>query len=247
MDCHDAQFMLRIRGWGNNEGCPEEFKALDSHLLSCRDCATLAERILSQDRALARAMVAVNVPPGLEVQIREGIRNTQRRKKQLRLALGLAWAASFLLILGLIWGISSASRPSLQLDALALGEDFRLDNPDAAAREWLHQQHLPERLPLAFNMALCITQGHRTVQGRRVPYLLFHDTRGSSMQRIAYVLFFRDGEFRNLRELQPVMSSYFQSRIFHDVDGHRGLTMVVLFTGQTDDDLKPFLLLNQQT
>jgi len=246
MDCNEAYFSMQMKGRGNVEAAPGEFAELDRHLAACPHCSRVARSLAAEDAALSRAMAAVPVPQGLRLELHRQLRDHTHARRRMRSYRLVATAAAVLIAVGIGLGVTSAARPPLDLVQFTLDQDARFENPDEPVRLWLAANHLPER-PLPFNMALLVAQGTEKIQGREVPYLVFSRPGEGREPRIAKLFFLKDQQFVGLKDLREAQSSRFQTRILRDERQFPGVTMLVLFTGQTDDDLKPFLLTHNQT
>lgn len=242
MQCRDAHFYLRLRRHANDELGDDLISDLDRHLAGCPDCAIDSRNALIFDRAVASAMKSVVIPAGLrdklltQVMVHQG--NRLRRSAYRMTAL----AASLLLVLGLGFGMFSASRPKLDTDALVRSQDEQIQNPEHAIKHWLTAQHFPDQLPLPFNPDLLLLLGSERVQGRDVPVIVF----GGAVERgYAKVYLFRStGEFNiDPKDLRDAQASNTRA-IVKKLPQAPGVVYVVVYTGH---DLQPFLQAVQAT
>ena len=165
MQCRDVEFYLRLRRQANDELGSDVVADLDRHLAGCPECACVSNSIRSFDCAVASAMKAVAIPAGLRDKLLTQAlahRGTVLRRKVYQLA---ALAASLFLVMGLAFGLFSASRPKLDPGELAYNHEAQFQNPDLAIQKWLAAEHFPAELPLPFNTDLLTSLGYERVQG----------------------------------------------------------------------------------
>ncbi len=233
MDCHDAQFYLRLRRPGSDESDPDVTAALERHLAGCPGCGAAGRAIAGFDAAVGRAMRAVPVPDGLRDQLFAEVatrRGTVLRRKMYRYA---AAAASVVVTCGLALGVYSAARPQADVTALTISND-ELGQPQGAEKQiaaFLKAQYLPT-LPESFDPTLFIHAGTESVQGRDVPVLIFRERSGPG---IAKVYAFRGTAFK-LDAIRDEQASLFTAKPYPHPAAR--MTYVVVFTGM---DLTPFL------
>jgi hypothetical protein len=233
MECRDAQFYLRLRRHVADELGPEVTAELDRHVVGCPRCAADARAVARFDAALATAMQNVPIPPGLRDQLIAKLsaqRGAVLRRKAYRWA---AVAAVLLLSIGMGYGALRQSRPRLDTDQLVQVHDARQDpdQAEAAVRQWLVSQKLPDRLPEPFDYRLLVTYGTELVQGRDVPVVVFH-----AGTETAKVYFFRDSQF-DLKAVPPLaQASHWQAKAYPRETP--GVLVVVVSTIPT---LDPFL------
>src|SRR5438093_1533001 len=165
MECRDAQFYLRFSRPGANDLAPEDTAALTQHLAGCSPCSSEARSVSAFDAAVGRAMRAVEVPTGLRARL---IASTSAQRGTLlrrRLGRSAAVAASLVLALGIGLGALTSRRPQPDTAELAMkGNDLarmlwpnapigpvgfavdpqRAQNNEAAVRNWLKAEHLPD-------------------------------------------------------------------------------------------------------
>ena len=236
MQCRDAEFYLRLRRHANDELGDDLIGDLDRHLAVCPECALASRYMLSFDRAVASAMRSVDIPTGLrdrlltQVMVQQG---TRVRRVAYRMT---ALAASLLLVLGLGYGMFSASRPKLDTDALVRGLDEQIQDPERMIQQWLLARHFSDQLPLPFNPDLLISLGNEQVQGREVPVIVF----GARGERgFAKVYLFRtNGDFNiDSQSLRDAQASHTRA-IVTKLPQAPGVVYVVVYTGH---DLQQFL------
>lgn len=237
MQCRDAQFYLRLRRHAHDELGADVAADLDRHIVGCTACALDSQAALAFDRSLAAAMKAVAVPADLRDKLHTqflAYRGTVLRRKAYRLT---ALAASLFLVIGLGFGVFSASRPKLDTDALVMNADEQIQNPEGAIKRWLIAQHFPAQLPMQFNADLLVSLGSERIQGQDVPVMIFG---GSVEHGFAKVYLFRkNGEFdldtQNLRDAQASNTR----AIVKSQPQAPGVVYVIVYTTH---DLQPFLL-----
>ncbi len=232
MNCHTAAYLLALRHPGIDDLGPEGTADLDRHLAGCPGCAAESRARLAADAALARAMKAVPVPPGLKAKLHRDLAARRAVASRRRFSLRLAAAASVLLAVGLGFGVAAVRRPPLDLDAWVSAAE---QDPDAATRAWLAENDLPDALPEPFDLNLLVSRGTERVQGRDVPVMVFCDGRGPQLGT-AKVYYCRDDQFVTAGAAADAQASYFKAVTYRD--DRRRLSIVVVHTGT---DLKPFL------
>ncbi len=149
MQCRDAQFYLRLRRHAGDELGADVTADLDRHTAGCPACAADARSAASFDRAVAVAMRAVSVPTGLRDKLStlaSAHRGAVIRRKAYHLA---ALAASLFLVVGLAFGMFSASRPKIDTNLMVMNNDELIQNPDGKLLRWLAEQKLPNATPRA--------------------------------------------------------------------------------------------------
>ena len=247
MECRDAQFYLRFSSPGANDLAPEDTAALARHLADCSPCSAEARSVSAFDAAVGRAMRAVEVPTGLRARLIASTSAQRGTMLRRRLGRSAAVAASLLLALGIGIGALTSRRPQPDTAELAMkGNDLarmlptapigfavdpqRAQNNEAAVRNWLKAEHLPD-LPESFDYGLLVEYHWEEVQGRKVPVVHF---RGRE-QGFAKVYAFRATQF-NLKDVQEAQYSDCQAKPY-PIE-RSGVTFVIVFTGL---DLNQFL------
>jgi hypothetical protein len=237
MQCRDAQFYLRLRGHANQELGADCTSELNRHLLGCSDCARDSDRALSFDRSVATAMKNIVIPSGLRDKLATQVLAYRGAILRRRIYRATALAASLLLMVGVGYGIFSASRPRLDTDALVMRADEQIQDPEGAIQKWLSAGHFPAQLPLPFNTDLLISLGSERIQGHDVPVMVF----GGSLERgFAKIYLLRsDGAFNlDPRTLRDAQASNTHAIVLNSPSPGSGLVYVIVYTGH---DLQPFL------
>jgi hypothetical protein len=237
MQCHDAQFYLRLRRQAGDELGADVTADLDRHLAGCPGCAADAGRAASFDRAVASALRAVPVPAGLRDKLlaqSSAHHGAVIRRKVYRVA---ALAASLFFGVGLAFGVFSASRPRIDPTDLAMLHDAQMQDRDGRLlAQWLGEQKFPTELPFPFDPTLVISKGTEKVQGTEVPVVTFaHPTE----RGFAKVYLFRTNGKYNLELLRDAQASHTAAVVIDDPQQFRGVKYVILHTGR---DLTPFFL-----
>jgi hypothetical protein len=237
MQCRDAQFYLRLRRHTNDELGADVVADLDRHIVGCPACALDSRIALSFDRAIATAMKTVAVPTGLRDKLLTQVlayRGTVLRRKAYRLT---ALAASLFLVIGLGYGVFSASRPKLDTIDLVMRADEQIQDPDRTIQLWLTAQHFPAQLPLPLNADLLVSLGSERIQGQDVPVIIY---RGPTERGFAKVYLFREsGEFKlDSQSLQDAQASNTSARVLKSQPQAPGVVYVIVYT---ERDLQPFL------
>jgi hypothetical protein len=237
MQCRDAHFFLRLRRHANDELGADLNADLDRHLAGCAECALDFRSANSFDSAVATAMKSVAIPAGLRDKLLSqalAYRGTVVRRKVYQLA---ALAASLFLIVGVAYGVSSASRPKLDTDLMVLQADEQIQAPDKAIEDWLTAQHLPTELPLPFNTDLLTELAYKRIQGKDVPVIIFGGPPDRGFAKV--YLFHKNGDFKlDPQTLRDAQASNTHAKV---IDGHgkaAGIVYVIVFTGH---DIQPFL------
>jgi hypothetical protein len=244
MQCRDAQFYLRLRRHAGDELGADVTADLDRHTAACPACAADSRVSASFDRAVAVAMRSVTVPVGLRdklATLASAHRGAVIRRKAYHLA---ALAASLFLVVGLAFGMFSASRPKIDTNQFVEFNDELIQNPDGKLQRWLAEQKVPTQLPEPFDPLLLFEVCKETIQGKDIPVAIFrHPT---DPQGFAKVYIFRDDGTYNLKDLQNAQASHTMARVIDDQTRFRGVKYVIVHTvhpprNPQDDLLKPFL------
>ncbi|MCS6863867.1 MAG: DUF3379 family protein [Gemmataceae bacterium] len=224
MECRDAQFYLRWQRHATDELGAEVTTALRQHLAQCPVCAAESQALLAFDKAIARAMKAVPVPPALRDRIRTHVatqRGARLRVQLYRTAVSVA-AAVVLVLLGL--SIFSSTRPRVDPQMLAELADDQLHRPDDYIQNWLIAQKLPTELPHQFDWELVTHRGFDDVQGLKVPVIVFTTPDGRDFAKV--YIFRKDGRF-DMRDLHAGQAS----RASADVYDTPHAVYVIVYTG----------------
>jgi len=237
MQCRDAHFFLRLRRQANDELGQDVVADLDRHLAGCSDCALDSQSVQSFDTAVATAMKAVKIPSGLRDKLLSQAlahRGTVIRRKAYQLA---ALAASLFLVVGVSFGLFSASRPKLDMDAMVNNADEQIQDPDKAIEHFLTTQHFPAELPLPFNSELLTFLGYERIQGKNVPVIIF----GGPVSRGGFAkvyLFRKDGDFKIDQHARDAQASNTQAQVIY---GQGKAANVVYVIVSSERDLQPFM------
>jgi hypothetical protein len=215
MQCRDAQFFLRLRRHVNDELGADVGADLDRHLAGCPECAHDFRIVHSFDSAVASVMKNVAIPAGLRDKLLLQAmtqRGTVIRRKVYQLA---ALAASLFLIVGVSFGVFSASRPKLDIDILVNNADEQFQNPKKTMEQWLTAHNFPTELPLPLNTDLIYILGRERVQGKYVPVILFGRVSNNGERGFAKLyLFDKNGDFKlDSKALQDAEASNAHARV----------------------------------
>ncbi len=237
MQCRDAHFFLRLRRHANDELGADVNADLDRHLAGCAECALDFRSAHSFDSAVAAAMKSVAIPAGLRDKLLSQVlayRGTVVRRKVYQLA---ALAASLFLVVGVAYGVFSASRPKLDTDLLVLQADELIQQPDEAIRHWLASQHLPTELPLPFNTDMLLSRSFEPIQGKNVPVILFG---GRSEREFAKIYIFqKNGDFKIDPQIsRDAQASNTRAMVLFGQGQASGVVYVIVHTGPV---IQPFL------
>jgi len=240
MLCRDVQFYLRLRKHAGDDLGADVTADLHRHLASCPVCAAESQAAESFDRAVAVAVRAVPIPPGLREKLHaqaSAHRGTVIRHRVYRLATA---AGLVFLALGLGLGLFS-SRPKLDTAALVLESDAQLRDPEGSIRRWLEALRLAPELPVPpgetdpFDPELLVSLGTERLQGKDVPVAVFRHPTGRGFAKV-YV-FRTPGEF-DLKSVPDSQGSLTLARVVNNPARYRGAVYVIVCTGPS---LKPFL------
>jgi hypothetical protein len=233
MECRDAQFYLRLRRHTADELGADVTGALDGHLGGCPACAADARAAAAFDRAIGSAMRAVPVPADLRARLitrAAAQRGAVLRHKLYRAA---AACAAALLLVGIGFGVFSATRPKVDTDLLVTRAEEQVSDPEGYTRHWLQAQKLPDQLPRPFDFSLLDSCQIVKVQGRDVPVVAFRSPVPGDNGFARVYVFRADGPF-DLAGLPDAQGSRARAQA---VPG-TGVTYVLVYTGL---DLQPFL------
>lgn len=224
MECRDAQFYLRLRRHAADELGSDVTGALDGHLATCVACAADARAAVSFDRSMASAMKAVPVPAGLREKLFSQASAQQGAILRRKFYRAGAVCAAILVVVGIGFGVFSASRPKLNPEALVGTAEH---NPEEATKSWLASQKLPRELPLPFKYDLFMYRGQEKVQGKDVPFVLFRAPEGGGFAKV--YIFRDDGRF-DLKEAQDVQASHANALVVAGQGESRGATYVIVYS-----------------
>jgi anti-sigma factor RsiW len=73
VDCNTARMLITFFGRQGAELAPEDAADLNAHLAACPKCAAAVQFERAFDSRIARAMMAVPVPPDLKARLIDGI------------------------------------------------------------------------------------------------------------------------------------------------------------------------------
>lgn len=230
MDCGHANLLMLFQRPGRTADLsPEDAAALAAHLAGCPACAAAHANRLAADGAIAAAVNAVTVPANLAERLKERLAS-QIRRAMWRGVVKYALAAS--LLIAAYGGYVAATRPTLDLAALADSQDKLWQAPAHTATEWLAENGLANSLPEDFDLQLATFAGQRKLQGVSTLAMRL-DANG---RQSAWVYFIRSSDF-NLRDAQTGQyTSNVAVRVYRDLPG--GWIAVVAYTG---NNLNAFL------
>jgi hypothetical protein len=185
--------LITFFGRQGAELAPEDAADLNAHLAACPKCAAAVQFERAFDSRIARAMMAVPVPPDLKARLIDGIsahRGAWYRQKFYALA-GLA--ASVLVLAGGIvaWQIQRA--PELTVGAIVDAEDARGRDPAKFVDEYLGRQGLAFRPERPFDLNQLGFVGTGDLNGKEVPVLYLVNGPKNARAKV-YVV--RDTDFK---------------------------------------------------
>jgi hypothetical protein len=241
MDCRTARLLLDLNRPAGRELDGDETQALESHLAACSECSAIARSERQFHQQLGRAMCLVEAPPGLRTSILAKLDKDRgdlyRRQvaKSLRIAVGVA---ACLLVAYLLWNYRQTKRPELYAESVR--DSFlrqQLEKPTKGkVEEWFQQEHgVRIDAPMEFNYNCLVSYDLSSLEGKKVPLLLFFSPDRRSWARVLVV---SDAQF-NLDSLQDKFTSdsgELTVQIWKPEDGHHAY--IIIFTGR---ELKPFL------
>jgi hypothetical protein len=230
MDCQTARLLLDL---GRNCG-PDDTAALDAHLSECGGCQGFAAAQAGFDAAIAAAMRTVPLPAGgaeRMVRLATGRHSAVVRGRWLKTGAGLA-AVALLATLGVVGFYRT--RPRLDTAQVAQAFDYRRDDPERYATDWLRANGLPPALPHPVNYQFFLDANRSDLDGKPTPCL--HFVRGGDTLRV-YVL--SRGQFR-LTDLRPAQSSFATVQPVPESPAHPGVAYLLVYTSPTlDTFLRP--------
>jgi hypothetical protein len=244
MDCKTARLLLDYARPSPAELSGGDAAALESHLVGCPDCETLAHGERQLDDHLGRAVREVPLPPGVRDRLLQRLQR-ERRVRYLRRTVRIA-AAAALVLLGLgMWQFwPRPALPAPDLDALVeyiSQNDSSRQSPEKVD-DWFHANHpdLPMIAPREFdqqpiNYDYLTYSGLDDFQGQRIPLLLFE--RGSNHARV-FVLSRKQFKIEELLQGPLRMNSKGYMVAVCPCPDDAGLVYVFIFTGDT---MAPFL------
>jgi hypothetical protein len=237
MHCRDAQFYLRLRRHAGDELGADVSADLNRHLATCAACGADATSAASFDRAVAGALRAVPVPPGLRDQLlaqASAHHGSVIRHKVYRVT---AVAASLFLAVGLTFGLFSG-RPKLDTELVVQQHDDQTQQPEQAIARWLTGLNVPPELPKPFDPELLVFLGSEQLQGKDVPVAVFqHRTNPREFARV-YVL--RKGGPLDTRDIRDAGISNTVAEVIDESPRHPGVKYLIVYRA-TPEGLKPFL------
>jgi hypothetical protein len=233
VDCSTARMLITFFGRQGSELAPEDAADLNAHLAGCPKCADAVRFERAFDDRVAKAMLAVPVPPDLKAKLLDGIaaqRGAWYRQKFYALA-GLA-AAVVLAVGGVVaWQIQGA--PELTTAGIVDREDARAQDRGAFVDRYLRDHGRPDFRPeRPFDLYQLELVGTSDLNGKDVPVLYFLNVPKNARAKV-YVV--RDTEF-NWKNLPQDGSSQPGGQYGHQValvrDKNRSdVGYVVVFTG----------------
>ncbi len=243
MECRDAQFYLRMRRHAADELGPDVTAPLDEHLAACPACAAEARALMSFDRAVASAMVAVPIPAGLRARLVAAGAEKQGAALRRKAYRAVAALAASVLFAGLALGVFTNTRPKVNTDDLVAVNDRQLSEPQLSTKEWLVVQKLPDQLPLPFDYGLLVFRGYEKVNGREVPVIVFRSpppdpANPGEPAGFAKVYLFPNDRF-DTKNVQNAQASLTRAQVFVSDKSYRGVTYVFVHTGR---DLHKFFV-----
>lgn len=235
MDCNTARMLVTFFGRQGSELAPEDAAALDAHLAGCPGCAAAVQSERAFDDRVAKAMLAVPVPPGLKAKLLDGVaaqRGSWYRQKALGLA-GLATAAC--LLVGGAIGYRILTAPDLVAQRVIAGHEADIKDPRGRLDRAVARHDLrfnPER---AFDMNLLAAAGQDEFQGRLVPFAYFVNNRKNA-QATVYVVKDMVLNWKNLPRDGSSIPGTYGLQLAVVLDAVRGdVAYIVVYTGESLD------------
>jgi hypothetical protein len=237
MHCRDAQFYLRLRRQAGDELGGDIAADLNRHLAGCPACGADAASAASFDRAVAGALRAVPVPPGLRDKLLAQASAQHGAVIRHKLYRVTALAASVFLAVGLAFGLFSG-RPKLDAEALVIANDELSQQPDQVLARWLAGLKVPPELPKPFDPELLVFLGSEPIQGKDVPVAVFRHR--TDPREVAKVYILRSNGPFDIRDLRPAGISNTVAEVIDESPRHPGVKYLIVYK-HTPDGLKPFL------
>jgi Putative zinc-finger len=193
VDCNTARMLVTFFGRQGSELAPEDAAELDTHLAACPACAADVRFERAFDDRVAKAMLAVPIPPNLKAKLLDGVavqRGAWYRQKFYVLA---GMAATVLLSIGgwVAWEIQRA--PELTVNAIVLQEDARGQDQTAFVDRYLGEKGLSFRPERPFAMSQLEFVGMGDLNGKEVPVLYFFNGPKNARAKVYMV---RDTDFK---------------------------------------------------
>jgi hypothetical protein len=198
MDCKTAHLLLDFNRPTPTELEASEAEALDNHLIDCPACARLARDERRLDEHVGQAMRDVAVPAGLRDRLVAGLRRAETLPLPRRRFSRGAWSLAIL-----------AARPrALDVPQLRL-DSWTQFNPDRTqVDDWLHASGFRAPAPDMFEYNLLTHYHVASLQGQRVPMLLFTSANHRHVyQARVYLLDARQFDLKALRAAPPSQDS----------------------------------------
>jgi hypothetical protein len=192
MDCKTARLLLDYMRPQAAEMDAAEMAALEQHLTGCSECDAAARAERNLDRALAKAIQAVEVPAALRTRLL-----VQLEKE--RGDVYLRWfghvgrvAAAAAAILLLVWGIVAwrqSHLPSIDMDqAWSDLQAARVTPPNGdALADHFRRLGFDGPFPRDLNYSLLTYYGMGEFQGRQVPQLIFITAQGDAHAEVRLI------------------------------------------------------------
>jgi hypothetical protein len=253
MDCKTARLLLEFQRPRGGELPADEAAALEGHLAGCPDCDAAFRTERRLDDYFGRAVRDVPLPDRLRERLLGRLqeeRSAAVRRKLAWAARGLAVAAALLVGVFVWWHFIGSQPKPLDYQA-ALEEDFNKANARASAegvQDWFRDNYQVMMVaPKDFNYAWLADMDLTTLQGRRVPKLVFQRPVGAQ----AHVFVLGDDRF-DLGTLRaqlantpaepnklPELVSLDRRLTLLEPDEPHGTAYLVIYEG---DSLTPFCL-----
>jgi hypothetical protein len=225
--------LIAFFGRQGSELAPEDAAELDTHLTGCPACASTVRFERQFDDRVAKAMVAVPIPPNLKTKLLDGVaaqRGAWYRQKFYAVA-GLAAAIALTVGAIVAWQIQRA--PELTPAGIVNQEDARAQDRARFVDRYLRDHGRPEFRPeRPFDLNQLELVGTSDLLGKEVPVLYFVNGPKNARAKV-YVV--KDTEF-NWKNLPQDGSSQPGGLFGHQValvrdQSNSGVAYVVVFTG----------------
>jgi hypothetical protein len=188
---------------------------------------------------MARVVTAVPVSAGLKASLHAAAGKTIFAGRVRRIGRTAALLAALAAAVGLGLSIYAVSRPTLDLEGLAIEND--VNGREDSVKSWLAANHLPATLPRDFNFSLCTNHGLGEIQGQIVPVLLFQDPKDPL--GYAKVFIVPAGKFKYGTTDRGGSSFITALKIEGGVQAP-GFNFIILYTGDLSRFLRPPPIMN---
>jgi len=227
MDCRTARQLLDFARPRRPELEAAELEELEAHLADCPDCGPLAQVERQMDSRLGQAMRAVAVPENLRGRLLarlESQRASQVRKWRRRLAIP---AAAAVLLLSAWIGWKWLEKPlAIDVEQVADADQGKIFNPrPEPVEDFFRAEGIPIIAPPDANYLFLREYYVVSLQGKRVPKLLFTDGKSNTL---VYILSAKDFDVAAALRTPVTVGSGWRAVMRQDTSGKYGYLVIYL-------------------